>query len=400
MNRLLVTLLLCLAVLPSRAQGYASLFDGETVASMRASVEALSGADEAGAAAFMSEGFRSRGLDVLGSSLDSSFGILTEKGDTAVCHNALAWIQGYDKGLRNKYLVIAAPIDGNASGLAMLIELAGRLSINSVLLRRSVILAAFGASSDRCAGSWYFLNRSFAADAANIDAMVDICLPGEGAQGFYAYTASNAGLDAIIGRISGTLQPVKPHLIHKEPVVSDHRSFYAKEIPSVTFTSGRVPKAGPVQESPEYDWMERELEYIFNFVIELSGCEAPSFFPEISNSENDAAIAVPWNDCDVKPAFMNNYDPNVFLNKWVYTYLKYPQYAVDNGIQGKVLVDFIIDAKGRVRDVHVLKGVHPSLDAEAVKVVEASPDWRPARVRGKKVDCEMSLYVEFRLKKK
>ena len=110
--------------------------------------------------------------------------------------------------------------------------------------------------------------------------------------------------------------------------------------------------------------------------------------------------AIPWNDCDVKPAFMNNYDPNVFLNKWVYVYLKYPQYAIDNGIQGRVLVDFVIDVKGKVRDVKVLRGVHQSLDAEAVKVIEASPDWRPARVRGRKVPCEMSLYVEFRLKKR
>ena len=90
----------------------------------------------------------------------------------------------------------------------------------------------------------------------------------------------------------------------------------------------------------------------------------------------------------------------MFLERWVYVYLKYPQYAIDNGIQGKVLVDFVIDEKGKVKDVKVLKGVHPSLDDEAVKVVSASPDWKPARVRGKKVPCAISLYVEFRLKKK
>ena len=65
-----------------------------------------------------------------------------------------------------------------------------------------------------------------------------------------------------------------------------------------------------------------------------------------------------------------------------------------------MLVDFVIDERGKVRDVKVLKGVHSSLDEEAVKVIAASPDWKPARVRGRKVKCEMSLYVEFRLKKR
>ena len=400
MNKL--TLLLCLLFAPLLATGqeYASLFEGETAASMRSSVKALTGASEAAAAEFISAGFAARGLDVLGSTDDSSFGILAGECDTLVCHNALAWIQGYDKNLREKYLVIGAPIAGNASGLAMLLELAGRLSTNSVLLRRSVIFAAFGAAGQANAGSWYFLNRSFAGGTASIDAMVDLCLLGEGGQGFYAYTASNADVNAIIDRLSATLQPVKPIITAVEPVVSDHRSFYSKEIPSVMFTSGRVPKPAPQAESVQYDWMERELEYIYNFVMELCEGEAPAFRPLEPHAGGAFEGAVPWNDCDVKPAFMNNYDPNVFLNAWVYKYLKYPQYAIDNGIQGRVLVDFVIDSRGKVRNVQVLKGVHSSLDAEAVKVVEASPDWKPARVRGKKVDCEMSLYVEFRLKKK
>lgn len=400
MNRMLLALILLLAPLSGAAQGYASLFEGETAASLRRSVGSLSGLDEAAAADYLREGFKARGLDVLGSADDTSFGITTTDGDTLVCHNALAWIEGYDRNLKGKYLVIGAPIAGNASGLALLMELAGRLNTNAVLLRRSVILAAFGAADKSNAGSWYFLNRSFGSDASNIDAMVDLYMLGEGAQGFYAYTASNADLNRTIERLETTLQPVKPKLTGAEPAVSDHRSFYGKEIPSVLFTSGKVPKVAVKPEDCQYDWMERELEYIYNFIMALSEGEAPAFLPTESPKADRPYEAVAWNDCDVKPAFMNNYDPRVFLQKWVYVYLKYPQYAIDNGIQGKVLVDFVIDARGKVKDVRVLKGAHPSLDAEAVKVVEASPDWRPARVRGKKVDCEMSLYIEFRLKKK
>lgn len=400
MNKILTALVLAvLSLSPLSAQSYASLFETEAQASMRSSVEALSSMDEAAAADFVREGFRSRGLDVLDSTDDSSFGIASPEGDTLVRHNALAWIPGFDKSLEGKYIVIGASLEGNPSGLAVLLELSERLNKANVLLGRSVVVAAFGASSQQNAGSWYFLNRSFAADAAGIDAMVDLYQLGDAGRAFYAYTASNAGLNRIIDRVSGSLQPVKPKTVTAEPAISDHRSFYAKQIPSVMFTTGDIPKLTQRSEDCSYDWMERVLEYLYNFVIELSGSEAPAFYP-VEESYTPGMDAIPWNDCDVKPAFMNNYDPNVFLNKWVYVYLKYPQYAIDNGIQGRVLVDFVIDVKGKVRDVKVLRGVHQSLDAEAVKVIEASPDWRPARVRGRKVPCEMSLYVEFRLKKR
>ena len=80
--------------------------------------------------------------------------------------------------------------------------------------------------------------------------------------------------------------------------------------------------------------------------------------------------------------------------------MKYPQEAVEKGIQGRVLVDFIIDEDGKLRDVKVLKGVDPLLDEEAVRIVSGSPKWKPGRLRGEKVKSEMSLYIEFRLEKK
>ena len=71
--------------------------------------------------------------------------------------------------------------------------------------------------------------------------------------------------------------------------------------------------------------------------------------------------------------FLNSADPRQFLEKWVYQYLKYPQEAVRDGIQGRVMVEFVINKDGKVSDVRVVKGVSPELDAEAVKVVSASP---------------------------
>ena len=97
--------------------------------------------------------------------------------------------------------------------------------------------------------------------------------------------------------------------------------------------------------------------------------------------------------------FLNSQDPSTFMEKWVYQYLKYPKYAADNGIQGRVLVSFVIDEKGKVTDVMVTRGIHTSLDDEAVRVISASPRWRPGRMAGKKVKVLMTAAVDFRLEK-
>jgi protein TonB len=98
--------------------------------------------------------------------------------------------------------------------------------------------------------------------------------------------------------------------------------------------------------------------------------------------------------------FLNSQDPRQFLEKWVYQYLKYPEAALVNGVQGRVMVEFIIDKDGKVTDARVVKGVSDELDAEALKVVSASPKWKPGRVNGNKVRTSITIPVEFRLEKK
>ena len=97
--------------------------------------------------------------------------------------------------------------------------------------------------------------------------------------------------------------------------------------------------------------------------------------------------------------FLTSSEPSYFLEKWVYQYLKYPKYAVENGIQGRVLVDFVIDEDGNVKDVKVSRSIHTALDDEAVRVISASPKWRPGRHRGKKVKVALTVPVDFRLEK-
>ena len=123
----------------------------------------------------------------------------------------------------------------------MMLELARMVQTNSILFRRSVLFVAFGASNESFAGSWYFLERSF-SDVANIDAMINLDMLGTGYNGFYAYTSSNADMNALLKGLTAELQPVLPEVVAAEPYPSDHRIFYSKEIPSVMFTTGRYPE--------------------------------------------------------------------------------------------------------------------------------------------------------------
>lgn len=439
MKKLLILLLLAcpLTAYPQfRGSSYLDLDDSETVAGFKKHIGYLSSAmlegrkagsdGEREAAVYVSQTLKSFGVETLSGDEGELFGMKLASGDTLTSRNVTGFIPGYDKTLKEHYIVIGARLDnlgtldvnvdgtdvrrtfyganGNASGLAMLLELARILNANSFLLKRTVIIAAFGSSLEMNAGSWYMLNRSFGG-VENIDAMINLDMVGTGSNGFYAYTASNMDLNDMLESQSATLQPVCPKIVGMEPVGSDHRSFYDKEIPSVMFTTGMYPEYNTDKDTEsiiEYADMEREMEYIYNFALRLVNGAKPAFrASEASVKKRSGGNGVtPWYDCDYKPAFLGSNDPADFLKKWVYVYLRYPPEAVKHGIQGRVLVDFVINEKGKVQDVTVAKGVDPLLDEEAVRVISASPDWKPARVRGEKVKCEMSLYVDFKLEKK
>lgn len=85
------------------------------------------------------------------------------------------------------------------------------------------------------------------------------------------------------------------------------------------------------------------------------------------------------------------------LMKFLSDNIRYPSVAQDNGIQGRVMLDFVVNKDGSIVDVHVLKGVDTSLDNEAVRVVKSMPKWRPGRQRGKAVRVKYVLPVVFRL---
>ena len=79
--------------------------------------------------------------------------------------------------------------------------------------------------------------------------------------------------------------------------------------------------------------------------------------------------------------------------------IKYPTAASKAGIQGKVIVEFLVEKDGSIADITVKQGVNPELDAEAVRVVGLMPKWKPGEQRGEPVSVRYTMPIAFSLKK-
>ena len=85
------------------------------------------------------------------------------------------------------------------------------------------------------------------------------------------------------------------------------------------------------------------------------------------------------------------------LMKFLGDNIKYPVIAQENGIQGRVITNFVVERDGSISDVQVVRGQDPSLDKEAVRVIKTMPKWAPGQQRGKPVRVRFTLPVVFRL---
>ena len=95
-----------------------------------------------------------------------------------------------------------------------------------------------------------------------------------------------------------------------------------------------------------------------------------------------------------QPEFPGGY---AALNEFIRKNLKYPAICRENGIQGRVIVSFIVEKDGRIVQPEVVKGLHPSADKEAIRVVNLLPPWKPGKQRGKEVRCKFTLPINYRL---
>ena len=99
---------------------------------------------------------------------------------------------------------------------------------------------------------------------------------------------------------------------------------------------------------------------------------------------------------DIMPVF---YDGKIELSDYLRKNIRYPDACRDAGIQGRVIVQFVVTKEGRVSDARVVKSAHKFLDNEALRVVNNMPYWRPGAYKGKRVNVQMTMPIIFRLRK-
>ena len=106
--------------------------------------------------------------------------------------------------------------------------------------------------------------------------------------------------------------------------------------------------------------------------------------------------AIPFALVETKPMFQGG-DANTF-SAWVNQHLEYPEIARENGVQGRVMLQFTVNPDGSVSNVIDVRGVDPSLDQEAVRVIQSSPKWTPGRQRDRAVKVTYTFPVVFQLR--
>lgn len=151
--------------------------------------------------------------------------------------------------------------------------------------------------------------------------------------------------------------------------------------------------------SDQIDIVEDDIEVEDNFMsLEDDanlGVEIMDYVEEVEEEVVEEE-AIPFQLVEEKPSF-NGGDANEF-SKWVNSKLVYPEIAKENGVQGRVTLQFTVNPDGSVSNVKVLRGVDPSLDKEAVRVVSMSPKWKPGKQRDRAVKVTYTFPVIFQLR--
>ena len=162
----------------------------------------------------------------------------------------------------------------------------------------------------------------------------------------------------------------------------------------------------PAPEAPALPMLSDDLEIVDNDVTvdldfqSLDDTDIPVDIQEYVHQdvveEDVEDDPIPFVTVEQKPTF-NGGDANGFA-KWVNSRLVYPEVAKENGVEGRVTLQFTIGKDGRLQDVKVLNSPDESLAQEAVRVVSSSPKWEPGRQRDRTVKVSYTFPVIYRLR--
>lgn len=187
----------------------------------------------------------------------------------------------------------------------------------------------------------------------------------------------------------------------KDPVKVEPERIIEKVKSSVKFTAPVIRKDNLVKEEDEIklDEIEKSTKAIGALTVdgndELGG-EVLRIKEEIASPEppkhvEDNKI---FEVVEQNPTFPGG---TAALMSWLSQNIKYPVIAAENGVKGRVIVQFVVEKDGSITDVVVVKSVDPSLDKEATRVIKNMPHWIPGRQNGSPVRVRFTVPVTFTL---
>ena len=188
----------------------------------------------------------------------------------------------------------------------------------------------------------------------------------------------------------------------KEQIKVEPEKVVEKVKSSVKFTAPVIKKDNEVKEEDEIklDEVEKSNKAVGAFTVEGNdevGGEVLKAKEEIAAPEPPKEKVEENNVFDVveqMPSFPGGMGA---LMSWLSQNIKYPVIAAENGVQGRVIVQFVVEKDGSITDVKVAKSVDPSLDKEAARVVSAMPKWTPGKQNGSAVRVKYTVPVTFKL---
>lgn len=176
------------------------------------------------------------------------------------------------------------------------------------------------------------------------------------------------------------------------------------EVENIPITTEAPP---PPPEQPKIPMLSDQIDIVDDDIVvnddlfisledtKDMGVEITDYVTEVYEEEIEEA-PIPYALVEEKPTFMGG-DANMF-SKWVGQHLEYPEIAKENGVQGRVTLQFTVNPDGTVSNIKVLRGIDSSLDKEAIRVVASSPKWTPGKQRDRAVKVIYNFPVIFQLR--
>ncbi|MBN1143541.1 MAG: TonB family protein, partial [Bacteroidales bacterium] len=206
---------------------------------------------------------------------------------------------------------------------------------------------------------------------------------------------------AIVNGISGRV--IVQFIVGSNGKVTDTKILRSVD-PSLDKEVLRVMQLSPEWTPAENAGKKVAQQFVIPVIFSLEKKQVAGNSPEQVIVEKQLQTAP--EDQQGEPAFVAVEQPASFqggtleqFRLWVQEHLVYPAIAKEDGIFGRIVMKFAVNSQGKICDVKVLRGVNPSLDQEAARVITSSPEWAPAKQSGKNVKQQFVMPVVFQLPK-